>query len=82
MAARLAVKTGLAKSGFAGQLEKDFKAAGLPVECPFGIQELADAMKKDKKADGNIIHFVLPFGIGHVETRDFDTDQVVKLLED
>lgn len=82
MAARLAERTGLAESGFAGQLEKGFKASGLPVECPFVIQELADAMKKDKKADGDIIHFVLPFGIGHVETRDFNTDQVVKLLED
>ena len=82
MAARLSEKTGLAKPGFAELLENDFKACGLPVECPFSIQELADAMKKDKKADGNIIHFVLPLGIGHVETRDFDTGQVVKLLED
>ena len=82
MAARLAEKTGLAERGFPGRLEKDFKAAGLPVECPFGIQELADAMRKDKKAEGNVIHFVLPLGIGRVETRDFTTEEVVKLLED
>ena len=82
MAARLAEKTGLAKSGFTGQLEKDFKACGLPIECPIPVTDLADAMNKDKKAEGSVIHFVLPLAIGHVETRDFDTGQVVKLLED
>ena len=82
MAARLAEKTGLAKSGFAGRLENDFNACGLPTECPIPVTDLADAMNKDKKAEGSVIHFVLPLAIGHVETRDFDTGQVVKLLED
>ena len=81
LAARLAERTGLAKSGFAGQLEKDFIACGLPVECPFAIKDLADAMSKDKKAEGSVIHFVLPLGIGLVETKDYTTEEVVKLLE-
>ena len=39
-------------------------------------------MKKDKKAEGALIHFVLPIKIGHVETRDFTADEVVRLLEE
>ncbi len=82
MAARLAEKTGIAEKGLAGRIENDFASCGLPVECPFGIRDLADAMKKDKKAEGALIHFVLPIKIGHVETRDFSADEVVRLLEE
>lgn len=82
MAARLAEKTGIAEEGLARHLENDFASCGLPVECPFGIGDLADAMKKDKKAEGHLIHFVLPIKIGHVETRDFSADEVVRLLEE
>ena len=75
-------KTGIAEEGLAGQLENDFASCGLPVDCPFGIRDLADAMKKDKKAEGGLIHFVLPIKIGLVETRDFSADEVVRLLEE
>jgi hypothetical protein len=32
--------------------------------------------------EGHLIHFVLPIKIGHVETRDFSADEVVRLLEE
>lgn len=81
MAARLSEKVGTAEFGLSARLESDFKACGLPTECPFGISEMAGAMKKDKKAEGSIVHFVLPVSIGHVETRDLTVEEVVKLLE-
>ena len=81
MAARLSEKIGAAQEGLAKCLEEDFKACNLPTDCPFGISEMAAAMKKDKKAEGSIIHFVLPMSIGHVETRDLSIEDAVKLLE-
>ena len=81
LAARLAVKAGLAEKYLESTLVKDFKACGLPVECPFNIQDMAEAMKKDKKADGGKIYFVIPLGIGQVETKAFTPEEVVRLLE-
>lgn len=80
LAARLSESLGLAENGLSSRLEKDFKSCGLPTECPFGIDELADAMKKDKKADGSIIHFVLPLAIGKVEIRDLSVEAAVEAL--
>ncbi len=37
-------------------------------------------MKKDKKAEGAVVHFVLPERIGHVVTMDLDVDEVTGLL--
>lgn len=60
LAAKLSEGLGLAEKGLAVRLKADFNAAGLCTDCPYGIEELAAAMKKDKK-DGK---FVLLKGIG------------------
>lgn len=60
LAAKLSEGLGLAEKGLAVRLKADFTAAGLCTDCPYGIEELAAAMKKDKK-DGK---FVLLKGIG------------------
>ena len=62
------------------KLEADFKRCCLPIECPFPIKDLGEAMKKDKKAEGAVVHFVLPERIGHVVTMDLDVDEVTGLL--
>ncbi|MBR5660949.1 MAG: 3-dehydroquinate synthase [Bacteroidales bacterium] len=82
MAARVSEIKRLAKKGFANSLKADFEACGMAVDCPFKVRELTNAMRKDKKAQGNIVHFVLPFGIGHVETVDLSPDEVANLLEE
>ena len=82
LAARFSEIKYLTKKGFADSLKADFDACGMPVNCPFKVRELAGAMRKDKKAEGEIVHFVLPFGIGHVETRDLRPEEVVSLLEE
>ncbi len=81
MAGRLAEALGLAENGLAARLEADFRICGLPVESPFDIETLADAMKKDKKAEGTTVHFVLPLGIGKVETRDLSVEDAVNALK-
>lgn len=79
-AAQLSESLGLAE-GLAERLKADFTACGLPVRCPYSIDSLADAMKKDKKSEGAFIHFVLPLGIGHVETRELSVEDAVKTLQ-
>ena len=82
LAARFSEIKYLAKKGFADSLKVDFEACGMPVDCPFNVRNLTSAMRKDKKAEGDIIHFVLPFDVGHVETRDLSPEEVANLLEE
>ena len=70
-----------AADGLSAKLKKDFKACGLAVNCPYSITEMAQAMKKDKKAEGGKVHFVVPRRIGKVEIVDLTVDEVVKLLK-
>lgn len=62
------------------RLEDDFFACGLSIDSPFVIQEMAEAMKKDKKAEGAKIHFILPVAVGDVRIVDFSVEEVVALM--
>ena len=81
LAARLAERLDVAEKGLADRLEADFKACGMMVDCPFQIEELTAAMRKDKKAEGDIIHFVLPSVIGSVSVKDLSPDEATRLLQ-
>ena len=63
------------------KLEDDFFACGLPISNPFRVQDMAAAMKKDKKAEGGKVHFVLPSFIGDVRVVDLTVDEVIDTLE-
>lgn len=87
MAARLAERLSVrqpetidVQAGLAKRLEMDFRYCGLPVDCPFGIEDMAGAMKKDKKAEGGKVHFILPKAIGDVVIVDLTVQQVVELM--
>ena len=69
LAARLSEAMGLASKGLAARLEADWTACGLPTSVPFDLGTLTAAMNKDKKAEGDTIHFVLLSSIGQVEIR-------------
>ena len=69
LAARLSEAMGLAPKGLAARLEADWTACGLPTSVPFDLGTLTAAMTKDKKAEGDTIHFVLLSSIGQVEIR-------------
>ena len=69
LAARLSEAMGLAPKGLAARLEADWTACGLPTSVPFDLGTLTAAMTKDKKAEGDTIHFVLLSSIGLVEIR-------------
>ena len=59
------------------KLQQDFTRCGLPTSCPFPTESLAAAMRKDKKAENGIIHFVLIHGLGDVRIEDLQVDDMV-----
>ena len=64
-----------------GKLSNDLWDGGIPCFCPYSPSEMAEVMKKDKKAEGGKVHFVLPREIGKVEIVDLTVDEVVELLK-
>ena len=87
MAARLAEKIAAAsvelnvEKGLAERIERDFLACGLPVESPFRIEDMIDAMSKDKKAEDGKVHFILPLAIGEVVDYEMTLSQACALLK-
>ncbi|MEE0315937.1 MAG: 3-dehydroquinate synthase family protein [Bacteroidales bacterium] len=61
------------------RLVRDFSRCGLPTECPFPPESLSGAMKKDKKAENGIVHFVLIRAIGDVRIEDLTVESAVNL---
>lgn len=61
------------------RLVRDFRRCGLPTECPFPPESLSGAMKKDKKAENGIVHFVLIRAIGDVRIEDLPVESAVNL---
>lgn len=61
------------------RLARDFSRCGLPTECPFPPESLFGAMKKDKKAENGIVHFVLIRAIGDVRIVDLPVESAVNL---
>lgn len=59
----------------------DLWDADIPCYCPYTIDEMAEIMKNDKKAEGGNIHFVLPKAVGEVEIVDLSVEEVVALLK-
>ena len=64
-----------------GKFSNDLWDSGIPCFCPYSPEEMAQAMSKDKKAEGGKVHFVLPREIGKVEIVDLTVDEVVKLMD-
>ena len=77
LATKLSEGLGLAQKGLAARLEEDFQRVGLETDCPYGIDELASAMKKDKK-DGR---FILLKGIGQPVITTVKEDDLRKYTE-
>ena len=61
------------------RLARDFSRCGLLTECPFPPESLSGAMKKDKKAENGIVHFVLIRAIGDVRIVDLPVERAVNL---
>ena len=80
-AARLACAIEPDSQEFYASLRRDLTGCGLPVDFPFPLDSLGEAMRKDKKAEGGKVHFVLPFGVGDVRIVDMSVDDAIDKLE-
>ena len=63
-----------------GIVSNDLWDSDIPCYCPYTVEEMAETMKKDKKAEGGKIHFVLPKSIGNVVTVELTVEEVCKLM--
>ena len=79
LAARLAVKLGTLASDEAERIERVLASLGFVLTSPVPVKRLVTAISKDKKADGDSSHFVLPTGIGSCEVRKMSISEIVNL---
>lgn len=81
LAATLGDRMGVSREPLEERLKADFRAAGLPVECPYPPESLAPAMAKDKKAAGEKVRFVLLEGIGKPVIREMAVSEAIDILK-
>ena len=58
----------------------DFERIGLPVKCPYALEELVPAMCKDKKGAGEKVKFVLLEDIGKPKFEMLAPSEAVEIL--
>ena len=63
------------------KVSSDLWDADIPCYCPYTVEEMAETMKKDKKAEDGKIHFVLPKAVGDVKIVDLTVEEVIRLLK-
>ncbi len=66
-AARISVARGLLSAGTAERITALFERTGLPVRLPLAPGKLFEAMRRDKKRQGDGLHFILLSAIGRAE---------------
>ena len=90
LAAKLSGRMGMASEEFIKMVEEDLRSVGLPVEVPVnpftGVQieigQLIEALKKDKKASGEYINFIIPQELGCVKDLKILIKDLEKLSSD
>ena len=82
LAAGVSERLGLAPAGLAVGLAEDLKKVGLPTQSPIAIGVLLEALEKDKKVEGDAIHFILPRAVGEVVDRAIPLKQLEEVARD
>ncbi len=67
----------VADQSLSAMLTRDFSRCGLPTECSFPLESLSGAMRKDKKAENGIVHFVLIRTLGDVRIEDLEVELAI-----
>ena len=80
LSAKLSAALGTAPRDLPGKLAEDFDRIGLPSTSPYPLSEMEKAMTLDKKAEGNIVHFVIPERIGHASIKDLTVKEAIGLI--
>lgn len=80
MAARVASRLGMASPHLVARIERLLARLGLPTDHAASSADLAEAMRFDKKADGDAIRFILPEELGVVRATLLPPRDVARLL--
>ena len=80
MAANLSVQKQLLPPSDARRLERIVESYGLPVRPPVDTQSMLTAMRKDKKREGERIHFVFLDALGSAQVEQIAIDELSRLV--
>jgi len=70
LAAKLSVKMGMLHAREAARLERIITGYGLPLRPPVELAAMLAAIRKDKKREGDLIHFVLLETLGRARVEE------------
>ncbi len=82
VSARLSAARGLLSAADGQRLERLLAAFGLPTRAPLDGAAIMDALRKDKKREGNTVHFVLLDGIGSATVTPLSIDECEDVVHD
>jgi 3-dehydroquinate synthase len=81
LAARLSVEKHLLSANHADRLEKIIDAYGLPIRPPVDRPAMLDTLRKDKKREGDRIHFVFLDDLGSARVEEIELAELRRLAE-
>ncbi len=81
-AARLSAARGLLPPAEALRIADLLRRVGLPVDMPVGADALLEAAGKDKKREGDVIHFVVLEAIGRAAVVELTMDELAGFIHD
>ena len=69
---------------FVDKLIADLRSVGLPTELPsfLKMDNLMEAVTKDKKVIGNYINFILPYDLENIEDRRIDLKELENIVDE
>lgn len=82
MAANLSLRRGLLPAEDARRIEALLENLRLPVRIPFDRETALDALRRDKKREGEDIRFVLIDAIGHALVEDISIREIEAICTD
>jgi 3-dehydroquinate synthase len=81
LAAKLSVEKGLLRYSDAERLERIIRSYGLPVRAPVDVSSMLSVMRKDKKRQGNRIHFVFLDALGSASVEEIEFEELSRLAK-
>ncbi len=81
LAAALSVAKGLLSPADARRLERIIDSYGLPIRPPVDVQSMLAAMRKDKKREGERIHFVFLDALGSARVEEIEFEALHRLIK-
>ncbi len=82
VACALSVQRGYLSAADAKRVETLIRNMKLPTRLEFDREKSLDALKRDKKREGEQIHFVLADGIGHAVVEDISVQELEAVIRD